>query len=50
MVFLKEQCYDFLLYVNNFSEKMEGENDIVQFADNTSIIRKIILKIMKIFH
>ena len=30
----------FLLYLNNFSEKMEGENDIVEFADDTSIIFK----------
>ena len=30
----------FLLYVNNFSEKLEGENDVVQFADDTSIICK----------
>ena len=30
----------FLLYVNDFSEKLEGENDIVQFADYTSIIFK----------
>ena len=30
----------FLLYVNNFSEKLEGKNDVVQFADDTSIIRK----------
>ena len=28
----------FLLYVNDFSEKLEGENDVVQFADDTSII------------
>ena len=28
----------FLLYVNDFSEKLEGENDIVQFADDTSSI------------
>ena len=31
----------FLLYVNDFSEKLEGENDAVQFADDTSIICKI---------
>ena len=30
----------FLLYVNDFSEKMEGENDVVQLADDTSIICK----------
>ena len=30
----------FLLFVNNFSEKLEGENDFVQFADDTSIICK----------
>ena len=30
----------FLLYVNDFSEKLEGENDIVQFADDTIIICK----------
>ena len=30
----------FLLYVNDFSEKLEGENDLVQFADDTSIICK----------
>ena len=30
----------FLLYVNDFSEKLEGENDVVQFADDTSIICK----------
>ena len=30
----------FLLYVNDFSEKMDGENDVVQFADDTSIICK----------
>ena len=30
----------FLLYVNDFSEKLEGENDVVQFADDTSIIGK----------
>ena len=28
----------FLLYDNNFSEKVEGENDVVQFVDDTSII------------
>ena len=28
----------FPLYANNFSEKQEGENDVVQFADDTSII------------
>ena len=28
---------NFLLYINDFSEKLEGENDIVQFADDTSI-------------
>ena len=31
----------FLLYVNDFSEKREGENDVVQFADDTSIICKL---------
>ena len=31
---------NFLLYVNDFSEKLEGENDVVQFADDTSIICK----------
>ena len=30
----------FLLYVNDFSEKLEDENDVVQFADDTSIICK----------
>ena len=30
----------FLLYVNDFSEKLEVENDVVQFADDTSIICK----------
>ena len=30
----------FLLYVNNFSEKLEAENDIVQFAEDNSIIGK----------
>ena len=30
----------FLLYVNDFSEKLEGENDVVQFADDTSFICK----------
>ena len=30
----------FLFYVNDFSEKLEGENDVVQFADDTSIICK----------
>ena len=30
----------FLLYVNDFSEKLEGEND-VQFADDTNFICKI---------
>ena len=30
----------FLLYVNDFSEKLEGENDVVQNADDTSIICK----------
>ena len=29
-----------LLYVNDFSEKLEGENDFVQFAYDTSIICK----------
>ena len=29
-----------LLYVNNFSEKLEVENDVVQFTDDTSIICK----------
>ena len=28
----------FLLYANEFFEEPEGENDIVQFADDTSII------------
>ena len=28
----------FLLYVNDFSEKLEGENDVVQFPDDTSVI------------
>ena len=31
----------FLLYVNDFSEKLEGEKDVVQFADDTSIICKL---------
>ena len=41
-VFLKELCWDliFLLYVIDLSEKLEGENDIVQFADDTRIICK----------
>ena len=30
----------FLLYVNNFSERLKGENDVVQFPDDTSIICK----------
>ena len=30
----------FLLYVTDFSEKQEGENDVDQFADDTSIICK----------
>ena len=30
----------FLFYVNDFSEKLEGENVVVQFADDTSIICK----------
>ena len=30
----------FLLYVNDFSEKLEGENDVFQFADDISIICK----------
>ena len=30
----------FLLYVNDFSEKLEGENDVVQIADDTSFICK----------
>ena len=30
----------FLLYVNDFSEKLEGENDVVQFVDDTRIICK----------
>ena len=30
----------FLLYVNDFSEKLEGENDVVQYADDTSTICK----------
>ena len=30
----------FLLYINDFSEKLEGEYDAVQFADDTSIICK----------
>ena len=28
----------FILYVNDFSEKLEGENNVVQFADETSFI------------
>ena len=28
----------FLLYVNDFSEKLKGENDVVQIAEDTSII------------
>ena len=45
----------FLLYVNDFSDKLEGENDVVQFADDTIIICKfernenILQKIEKIF-
>ena len=31
----------FLLYVNDFSEKLEGKIDVVQFADDTSIICKL---------
>ena len=44
----------FLLYVNDFSENLEGENNFVQFADNIIIICKfesnesIPLKIEKI--
>ena len=30
----------FLLYVNDFSEKLKRENDVVQFADDTSFICK----------
>ena len=30
----------FLIYVNDFFEKLEGENDVVQFADDTNIICK----------
>ena len=30
----------FLLYVNDFSEKVEGEKDVVQFADDIIIILK----------
>ena len=30
----------FLLYVNEFSEKLEGENDVVKFGDDTSILCK----------
>ena len=30
----------FLLYVNDLSEKLEGEIDVVQFADDTSVICK----------
>ena len=30
----------FLLYVNDFSEKLDGENNVAQFADDTSIICK----------
>ena len=30
----------FLLEVSAFSEKLEGENDVVQFADYTTIISK----------
>ena len=30
----------FLSYINDFSVKLEGENDVVQFADDTSIICK----------
>ena len=29
-----------LLYVNDFSEKLEGEKDIVQFENDTRIICK----------
>ena len=29
-----------LLYINDFSEKLESENDVVQFADDTKIICK----------
>ena len=29
-----------LFYINDFSEKLESENDVVQFADDTSIICK----------
>ena len=31
----------FLLYVNDFSEKLEREKDIAQFLDDTSIICKL---------
>ena len=31
----------FLLYVYDFSEKPEGEADVVQYADDTSIICKL---------
>ena len=30
----------FLLYVNDFSEKLQSKNDVVHFADDTSIICK----------
>ena len=30
----------FLLHIHNFSEQLEGENDVVEFADYTSIICK----------
>ena len=42
MVSHKELCQDllFFCYVNEFSKKLEGENNVVQFADDTSIICK----------
>ena len=39
---------DFLLNVNDFSEKLEGENDVIQFPDDTSIICNFEQKIERI--
>ena len=32
---------NFLLYIKDFSEKLEGKKDVLQFADDTSIICKV---------
>ena len=38
----------FLLYKNDFSEKLECESDVIQFADDTCIICKF-FNVMKFF-